>query len=698
MAQHFNFQKIQITKSTCLGVGSYGSVYRAMCDDLPCAAKILHPTLFETNDPGARRIIEQFEQECNFLSGIRHPHIVQYLGLARDPETRLPVLLMELMDDSLTRFLERTQEPLPYHTQVDLCHDIALALAYLHSNGIIHRDLSSNNVLLIAGSRAKVTDFGLAKVFDMSRNTMTPQTMCPGTLAYMSPEAFDDPPVYTRKLDSFSFGVLDIQIVTRQFPDPGPRVKKIKDPSDPKRRLHEVVLETERRKSHIDLIDPTHPLLPIAIDCLSYNEEDRPSAQELCHRLAALKEAPPYSDSVHQAQERSRSAESTPADREDRERQIRELQQEKRKDRIQAKDAVIAAQREEIQQLKQELEQATCVVETMEKQNQELTQKLEANETITAQFQQNLLQEEKLNQELRLELQRLQQTGKLKFTWKTCEGAPCKMKRGSATVHGSMAYFGPDGSCQVFAYNSDTEEWSTLPECPRTDFTLTVVNDLVTAVGGRNLFVSNILFSLIEDGGRKKWVEHFPHMATKRKLAAVVCSGKALVVAGGQGEWLTILATVEVMNTDTLTWSTASNLPHPLSNVIAAVCEETVYLVGGIVKRETAIFACSLSGLFQSQPSEPMWYPITDLPVEYSTIVTLNRRLLAIGGLNRQASSYTNAIYSYNPVTNFWQFINCLPTARYNCLVTVLPSNKLMVVGGVTNTVLIDTVDIAIVE
>ena len=72
---------------------------------------------------------------------------------------------------------------------------------------------------------------------------------------------------------------------------------------------------------------------------------------------------------------------------------------------IQAKDVVIAAQWEEVQQLKQELEQATRVVEAMEKQNQELAQKLEANETLTAQFQQNLLQTEKLNQELRLELQ-----------------------------------------------------------------------------------------------------------------------------------------------------------------------------------------------------------------------------------------------------------------------------------------------------
>lgn len=261
-----------------------------MCDDLPCAAKILHPTLFKTNHPGARRIIEQFEQECNFLSGIRHPHIVQYPGLARDPDTWLPVLLIELMDVSLTQFLERSQEPLPYHTQVDLCHDIALALAYLHSNSIIHHNLSSNNVLPIAGSRAKVTNFGLGKVFDMSWTTMTPQTTCPGTLAYVSLEAFDYPPVYKKKLDSFSFDVLDIQIITREFTNPGPRVKKIKDPHDPKCRLHEVVPETEHRKSHIDLIN-----------CLSYSEEDRPSARDLCHHLAALKEAVHYGDSVQQA-------------------------------------------------------------------------------------------------------------------------------------------------------------------------------------------------------------------------------------------------------------------------------------------------------------------------------------------------------------------------------------------------------------
>ena len=66
----------------------------------------------------------------------------------------------------------------------------------------------------------------------------------------MSPEALDDPPVYTMKLDSFSFGVLGIQIITRKFPDPGPRMKKVQDPHDPKRLLHEVVYMKLNVASH----------------------------------------------------------------------------------------------------------------------------------------------------------------------------------------------------------------------------------------------------------------------------------------------------------------------------------------------------------------------------------------------------------------------------------------------------------------
>ncbi len=71
---------------------------------------------------------------------------------------------MELMDMSLTSFLESPPAIPPFHTQVNICHDIAMALSFLHSHGIIHRDLSSNNILMIGDRRAKVTDFGMAKL------------------------------------------------------------------------------------------------------------------------------------------------------------------------------------------------------------------------------------------------------------------------------------------------------------------------------------------------------------------------------------------------------------------------------------------------------------------------------------------------------------------------------------------------------
>ena len=162
---------------------------RAKCDDLLCAAKLIHETLF---DPTVQQRIapqeehrlpmKRFEQECEFLSTIRHPNIVQYLGIYRDPNTGLPAFLMELMDDSLTHFLESSSQPIPHHIQVNICHDITLALSFLHSNSIVHRDISSNNVLLIGNVRAKVTDFGMAKLGDQNpRATHLTFTMCPGT-------------------------------------------------------------------------------------------------------------------------------------------------------------------------------------------------------------------------------------------------------------------------------------------------------------------------------------------------------------------------------------------------------------------------------------------------------------------------------------------------------------------------------------
>ena len=323
-----SYGSVAIYNNQVLGIGAYGKVCKAKCGQLPCAAKLLHDTLFQDNDPGTRNLTSKFLQECQFLSTIKHPSIVQYLGTASDPQSRRPVLLMELMDESLTKFLERLTGPLPYHSQLNICHDIALALAYLHSNAIIHRDLSGNNVLLIGeGSRAKVTDFGMSKLMDMNPR-MTPLTQVPGTSAYMPPEALTTPPHYSSRLDCFSHGVLTLQIITRNFPNPGDATTIIEDRRFPTGRDSVFIPESERRKKDIDLVEPSHPLLPITLDCLKDKDSERPLADELCGRLASLKGEPRYTHSVEQTREHIHSLEKTLQEYRDRQKEKEELIEE----------------------------------------------------------------------------------------------------------------------------------------------------------------------------------------------------------------------------------------------------------------------------------------------------------------------------------------------------------------------------------
>ena len=298
---------------------------------------------------------------------------------------------MELMDESLTHFLERSQQPLAYNIEVELCHDIAQALAYIHSKEIIHRDLSGNNVLLLAG-RAKITDFGMSKLLDSNRR-MTPLTMCPGTLAYMPPEALSEPPVYSKKIDCFSFGVLQIQIMTRQFPDPGPAVRVVEDSRSPTGTIKMPVLDSERRKSHIDLIDPTHTLLPTALGCLNYLEKDRPSAEDLCRQLAAVKEAP--HQLRQQLQTLQQELRTKDQQLQDSQRRTHTLQQE-----LQTKDQQLQDSQRQIQQLTHQVEEKQHTIDDNRVLLRELNQQLRSNEQITAEFQRNLLQHEQANKHL----------------------------------------------------------------------------------------------------------------------------------------------------------------------------------------------------------------------------------------------------------------------------------------------------------
>ena len=714
----FVYHNIQLYKSESLGSGSYGGVCKAKCDGLLCAAKIMHPTLFDLRDPGTDSYLHKFREECHLLSLARHPNVVQYLATYYDPDTRLPVLLMELCDESLTTFLERSPGPLSYHVQLNICLDIALALVYLHSNGLIHRDLTGNNVLMIAGTRAKITDFGMSKLAT-GNPRMTALTLCPGNLLYMSPEALDEAKSYTAKLDIFSFGVIVIQILTRQFPNPTDRFCTVHVPqlNDEVRR---VVPETERRQAHLQLIPDTHSLKPLALQCLK-KEMQRPSALQLSERLSELKQAPQYTESMHQVQNRG---------------EIQQLEQQLRseievKTREASEHQARSTQLQRMMEAKdRQLRTKQHAIETKERQLQQTQQQLRDSQQLVEQFQQSLQHKDKTISDLQQtishhererEIQQLKQQDIAssiqpqqlpvtaektqtatavsvaqkdisKMTWREGKKAPEKMVRGAAVVDGNTAYFRPGRSIRVYSYQNipGNEQWSRLPDNRDAAFSLAVIDGLLTSVGGYDSRYedTNTLLSLTGEGERKKWSKVFPPMPTPRSSTACITTEKALVVAGGDagGD----LATVEVMDINTKQWTTVGPLPQKLTSLS---CGDSLYLAGGLTgySQSKSVFTCSLPDLWQPETlgsrirrtltRSNVWKKISSLPVTRFTLASFGGHLLAIGGSD-DSGNPTADVYRYDSHTDSWHVISQMKNKRSRCLAVTLPEDQLIVVGG----------------
>ena len=721
----FGFRHVRLVKSEehSLGVGSYGAVYRAKCDQLVCAAKVLHPILFQTGDPAAHRIVERFQREIDFLSGLRHPNIIQYLGSCADPESRLPVLFMELMDESLTSFLERPADspPLPLHVQVNIGHDVAQALSHLHCHEVLHRDLSSNNVLLIGSRRAKVTDFGMAKLLG-SDPRLTP-TYCPGTNAYMSPEALADPPAYTSKLDVFSCGVLLVQLITRKWPNPGPRTYTVQvsnDPRFPSGRVFVEVPELERRKEHLDLISPTHPLLEVALDCLKDKEGQRPTAEQLCSRLIALKESAAYRDSLQQTPEETTG--QTPPARD------QELEQQLRESELRVED--LTREMQQLQLVNEEqarsVQQKDGLIEQLQHENQELqhrNQELEAgsreSEQVVSALQQSVEQKDaaiqakdELLQEKEREIQELEQRvrekersgvaiGPLKLKWRDGPPAPFETSGYSVAVSGEMVYCRDDTykSTEVLIFNWRTGQWTVILECPRMFFSIAVVNGTLTAIGGTNDSgkVTNTLVSL-PDTSQHQWIEQFPPMKYQRNYPAVTTTSTYLIAAGGRKGDGIKMSEVEVMDTQTLKWSTVAGLPYPLTTAVATICGDRLYLGGGfsIMGPTKSVVMCEVRDLLQSRrqslatrlglsSSPPVWKHVASLPVSHSSLVTFEGQVLAVGGsATTLDADSTSEVRQYDATTNSWNVISEMRLKRRRGLAAALPNNTLMVCGGKT--------------
>jgi N-acetylneuraminic acid mutarotase len=185
-------------------------------------------------------------------------------------------------------------------------------------------------------------------------------------------------------------------------------------------------------------------------------------------------------------------------------------------------------------------------------------------------------------------------------------------------------------------------------------------------------------------------------MPTKRRGTTAVTSKEHLIVAGGTIE-IVGLNTIEVMDTKSLVWSKVASLPHPYSNASTIICGDQLYMLGGFDNKDKtkSVLTCSLTELLQSSPSSSsIWHRVADAPAYYSTCAAVNGELLAVGGCDKDETP-SSAIHKYNPTTNSWDLISNMPTARYDCLVAVLPTNEVMVVGGSTVYFSIDKIEIA---
>ena len=151
------------------------------------------------------------------MAEMRHPNIVQFLGLCLLEGSTLPVLVMERLDSSLDELLE-SAPGLPLALKRSLLVNVAQGLLYLHTHNppVVHRDLSAQNILLTSSLVAKISDLGNARIVDLWRGQLAKTlTHPPGAWVYMPPEAFDEGSQYGPQLDIFSFGQLTLFTLTQ---------------------------------------------------------------------------------------------------------------------------------------------------------------------------------------------------------------------------------------------------------------------------------------------------------------------------------------------------------------------------------------------------------------------------------------------------------------------------------------------------
>jgi hypothetical protein len=197
-----------------LGRGRFGVVYEAVDElDRLVAVKVLKPQL--AADPSER---SRFEREARKAAAVRHDHIVTVYRVGQTEGKTLPYLVMEYLAGETLAARLRRQGVLPPREAAELVRQTASGLAAAHARGLVHRDVKPSNILLAAvDGRAKITDFGLARVTAAGAAASQSGAVV-GTPAYMSPEQITAPGKVDGRSDVYSLGVVLYEALTGERP------------------------------------------------------------------------------------------------------------------------------------------------------------------------------------------------------------------------------------------------------------------------------------------------------------------------------------------------------------------------------------------------------------------------------------------------------------------------------------------------
>ena len=225
--------------------GGMAEVYRAhdRLLDRPVALKVLFPELSVD-----RAFVERFRREAQAAANLSHPNIVPVFDWGEDNGTYF--IVMEFIDGRPLSSILRTAGPMHPDRAAEIGADVAIALAYAHRHGVIHRDVKPGNVLITEDGIVKVTDFGIARAIN-TEESLTQTGAVMGTATYFSPEQAEGMGVDARS-DIYSLGVVLFEMVTGRPPFMGdtPVAVASKHVARTRRRPRDQPLGAPRPRSH----------------------------------------------------------------------------------------------------------------------------------------------------------------------------------------------------------------------------------------------------------------------------------------------------------------------------------------------------------------------------------------------------------------------------------------------------------------